>query len=153
NAYGVQCALPLSRKWMHLDTLCLTDPFLMLLHGATVMGWVFGLWGRPEIVSTAAWVITIIYVGWRIVHHEFVFKRLRRRFRRWRAGHLLPSLWWFRWYYVIETDEGFEMGRIDGKRILPTIHLLNVQLPAFVKETRRTRTVQTLLRFAKRAYA
>jgi len=116
NAYGIQCLLPFRHEWLHLDALCLTDPFLLIVHASTAIGYAIGWWSNPQWASVAAWGLTMVYIIWRAIHHETVVRRVRRRYRRWRAVHVLPGLWWFRWQYVVQTDEGFEMGVIDGRR-------------------------------------
>lgn len=152
NAYGVKWLLPFKQKWYHLDALCLTDPLLMGMHGLIVVGWAAGQWSNPAMICLGAWAITAVYVGWRIVHHRLVLRRLRRRFRKALAIHVLPSLWWFRWSYVAETPEGFEMGDISGRRLLPAKKLPAAQNHECVNATLRSSAVKTLRLFSKRTY-
>lgn len=152
NAYGVQCLLPFRRDWFHMDALCLTDPFLVILHGSAVLYAVTGIGPHLQWVSAGAWALTLIYIVWRAVHHEIVVRRVKRRYRRWRAVHVLPGLWWFRWQYVAQTDEGFEMGKIEGKRWLPAKHLPLSVPHACIEATKNVSAVMTLNDFAKRKY-
>ncbi|MCD9021001.1 metal-dependent hydrolase [Cohnella silvisoli] len=152
NAYGVQCLLPFRREWYHLDALCLTDPFLGVVHASAAIGAIIGLWPYPQWICAGAWGLTIVYIIWRVVHHEVVVKRVRRRYRRWRAIHVLPGLWWFKWQYVVQTDTGFEMGVIDGRRLLPSRHLPFSEPHHCIEATRNVSAVRTLQDFAKREY-
>jgi inner membrane protein len=152
NAYGVQCLRPFRREWLHLDALCLTDPFLAVVHATASFGVITGLWPYPQWICAGAWGATLGYVVWRGIHHEIVVRRVRRRFRRWKALHVMPGLWWFRWQYVVQTDEGFEMGVIDGRRMLPSRHLPFSVPHACIEATRNARSVLTLLDFAKRKH-
>jgi inner membrane protein len=152
NAYGVQCLRPFRKEWLHLDALCLTDPFLVVVHASASVGVVTGLWPYPQWVCAGAWGATLGYVVWRGIHHEIVVSRVKRRFRRWRALHVMPGLWWFRWQYVVQTDEGFEMGVIDGRRMLPSRHLPFSAPHACIEATRNAASVLTLLDFAKRKH-
>lgn len=152
NAYGVQFLLPFKKAWLHLDTLCLTDPFLFILHAVVGIGCLLGLWSYEQWACVGAWVITIVYVIWRVVHHEIVVYRVRKRHRRWRALHVLPGLWWFRWYYVVQTDQGFEMGVIEGRRLLPSRYIPFSAPHACIEATLQVTAVRTLLLFAKRKH-
>ncbi len=152
NAYGVQCLLPFRREWLHLDALCLTDPFLVLIHAIASIGAVTELLPYPQWICAGAWGLTISYIAWRVIHHEVVVRRVKRRYRRWRAIHVLPGLWWFRWQYVVQTDGGFEMGKIDGRRLLPSGHLPFSEPHPCVEATRNVSSVLTLLDFAKRKH-
>lgn len=152
NAYGVQCLLPFRKEWLHLDAICLTDPFLVILHAMSAIGSIVDLWPFPQWASAFAWVITIVYVAWRAVHHELIVRRVKRRYRRWRAVHVLPGLWWFRWQYIVQTNEGYEMGNIAGRRWLPVKHLPFSVPHHCVEATRNVSAVRTLHEFAKREY-
>lgn len=153
NAYGVQMLLPFRKAWLHLDAVCLTDPVLVIAHAVSAV--IYSVSGAGPLAKWAcaiSWGLTIAYVAWRIVHHEVVVRRVRRRYRRWRAVHVLPGLWWFRWQYVVQTDEGYEMGTIDGKRWLPCKHLPFSSHHECVEATRNVAAVRTLQEFAKREY-
>ena len=156
NAYGVQCLWPFRRKWLHLDALCLTDIALVLLHGIAAGGWALGVWADPGAVCLAAWVATAVYAVWRTVHHAIVVRRVKRRFGRPLAVHVLPGLWWFNWQYVVQADTGeFHLGVIQGRRMLPFDTLpkpQDAEEHACVRVSRGTANVQALLRFAKRVY-
>lgn len=154
NAYGVQCLLPVRKGWQHLDSICLTDPALLLAHGAAAAGWAFGWWPAAADVCLAAWLLTAVYALWRIAHHALVVRRVKKRFRGWMAVHVLPDLLWHKWYYVVQTGEGFRMGRIVGRRQLPMAELPRADDESHdcVRESRRSPKVQALLHFAKRAY-
>jgi inner membrane protein len=144
---------PYRKDWLHLDALCLTDPLLVIVHATSaVMIAVFGTEPISKWACTIAWGLTLMYIAWRIVHHELVLRRVRRRYRRWRAVHVLPGLWWFRWQYVVQTDKGYEMGIIDGRRWLPCKHLPLSQHHECVEATRKVDVVRTLQGFAKREY-
>lgn len=151
NAYGVQCLLPFRKEWLHLDALCLTDPFLVALHASVGISVITGV--IPPLLSCAgAWVITLGYVAWRVIHHGIVVRRVKRRYRRWRAIHVLPGLWWFKWQYVVQTDKGFEMGVMEGRRLLPSRSIPFSTHHACIEATMQLLAVRTLLSFAKRKH-
>lgn len=153
NAYGVQFLLPFRKEWLHLDAICLTDPFLVAVHaGAIVASLPGGVDASPWLFA-GAWSITAAYVGWRIAHHAIVARRVRRRYRRALAVHVLPGLWWFRWQFLVQTDSGYEMGSIAGRRWLPCKHLPHAAAHECIEASRLSSSVQTLKGFAKRAYA
>jgi inner membrane protein len=152
NAYGVQFLLPLRRDWLHLDALCLTDPFLIMVHLSAALSALYGIGPHTPWIFLFAWAITLLYAGWRIAHHELIVRRLRRRFRRNLAVHVLPGLWWFRWQYVVQTEEGFELGALAGRRWLPFRHLPYSPPHDCIEASLRVSSVQTLKRFAKREY-
>ncbi|RED60301.1 metal-dependent hydrolase [Cohnella lupini] len=153
NGYGVQCLLPFRKQWLHLDAVCLTDPFLLLLHTSTAIGSLIGIWPAPQWACAFAWGITFVYMLWRVVHHEMVVRRVKRKYRRWRAVHVLPGLWWFRWQYVVQTDNGYEMGVIEGRRWLPSMLLPNRATHDCIDATKQVSAVKTLHGFAKQEYA
>lgn len=152
NAYGVQFLLPWRKDWLHLDAVCLTDPWLVGLHAAVVAGWLGGWWPSVGWTCAAAWAATGAYAIWRALHHRRVVARLKRRARRWRAVHALPGLWWFRWQYVMQTDEGYELGWICGDRMRVTKRLPLCESHPCVDATAQVESVRTLHRFAKRRY-
>lgn len=156
NAYGVRCLLPFRGEWMHLDSLCLTDPFLLVVHLGATSVWLTGiLWNSdPGILFALAWGTTALYAIWRVIHHDRIVYRVKRRFPEWQAVHVLPDLRWFRWHYIVQTGTDFHMGVIKGRRIEPS-----EDLPAgidhshdCVKASMAVKVVQALLSFAKRAY-
>jgi len=155
NAYGVQCLLPFRRGWKHLDALCLTDPFLLLIHGAALIDWLIEGGRKAGTLCGIAWLVTAIYTVWRIAYHEVIVRRLKARFHGWKAVHALPDLRWRRWHYVVQTDTDFYMGKIDGRKLLPAATLPSEPVGAAhdcVRASRGVAPVQALLQFAKRAY-
>ncbi|RKP56925.1 metal-dependent hydrolase [Cohnella endophytica] len=153
NAYGVQSLLPFNKEWHHLDALVLTDPFLVFIHAGAVMISLSNGLADPALPCGVAWAVSIVYIGWRALHHRLIVRRIRRRFRRWRAVHVLPGLWWYRWQYVVQTDTGHEMGEISGRRILPSESLPFGESHACIEATRNASSVRTLLGYAKRQHA
>lgn len=154
NAYGVQCLLPVRRGWLHLDSLCLTDPFLLLLHGTAAVVWLAGGWSAPGTAFLAVWLATGAYALLRIAHHALAVRHVERQFPGAIAVHVLPDLLWHRWHYVVQTDEGFRMGRLVGRQLHPTAQLPREEADVHdcVRASRRVSHVQALLHFAKRAY-
>ncbi|WP_027091493.1 metal-dependent hydrolase [Cohnella thermotolerans] len=154
NAYGVRCLLPFRREWLHLDSLCLTDPYLIVLHATAAAGWAAGWWGHPGAVCLAAWAATALYAGWRIAHHGIAVRRVKRRYRRWQAVHVLPDPLWHRWHYVVQTEHRYLMGQIVGRRLLPMGELPRADAEGhdYVRISRGAANVKALLQFAKRAY-
>jgi len=153
NAYGVQFLRPFRKDWLHLDAICLTDPFLVAFHVGAVVWALTGTYEAAPWPFAGAWTITAAYVGWRIVHHGIVVRRVRRRYRKASAVHVLPGLWWFRWQFLVQTDKGYEMGSLAGKRWLPCKYLPHGVSHDCIDASLRTPSVKTLKGFAKRAYA
>jgi Predicted membrane-bound metal-dependent hydrolases len=156
NAYGVRCLLPFRREWLHLDSLCLTDPFLLLVHLIASAFWLTGLlWAsEPGFLFVAAWSLSALYIVWRIVHHSLAVRLVKNAFPNWRAVHVLPDLRWFRWHYIVQTETDFCMGRLQGRRIERSAALPNQidQSHDCVRASMSLSYVQVLLNFAKRAY-
>jgi inner membrane protein len=125
---------------------------IVVIHTTAAIGVITGMWPYPQWISAGTWGLTFAYAAWRIVHHEVVVKRVKRRYRRWRAIHVLPGLWWFKWQYVVQTDSGFELGVVDGERLLPSRHLPFSVPHDCIDATRHLSVVRTLQDFAKREY-
>ncbi|EGL19050.1 MULTISPECIES: metal-dependent hydrolase [unclassified Paenibacillus] len=121
NAYGVQCLRPFSSRWLHLDILPLTDPFLLALHGGGALFWVAGA-ANPGIWMAAVYGASFIYVMARWLHKRILLRRL--------AGYakdllgaagplqLVPGLTWRSWQFAAETEYSYHSGTVRGSRIV-----------------------------------
>ncbi len=93
------------KKWVHLDTLCLYDPFLFVLHAGGAFLW-FVVWlgeagshiGEMYALIFAA---TLIYIGIQSSQRNNLMKLVRSELKL-SSGvcHLVPSLSWFYWQFV-----------------------------------------------------
>ncbi|MGG1514949.1 metal-dependent hydrolase [Paenibacillus oryzisoli] len=122
NVYGVQCLRPFTRRWLHLDTLCLYEPFLFGLHAFGAVIW-FALWHGAEGAYVGE-MFALIYAA----SFFYIWVRFRQR-SRYIAGvrrelgladavcHLIPTLSWFKWQFVVESESDFYLGEIRNGRI------------------------------------
>ncbi|WP_327205275.1 metal-dependent hydrolase [Paenibacillus sp. Root444D2] len=162
NVYGVQCFRPFSQKWFHLDTLCLYEPFLFGLHGLGVLLWLF-IWqgnGGSHIGEMFAliYAATFLYIAIRASQRNRFVKLVKSELNI-ADGicHLIPSLSWFQWQFVLEGDKCFYLGEIQHGRVLiqeeysKSDYNQNESHP-IVKATLATDGVRAFLHFAQRIH-
>ncbi|WP_337104112.1 metal-dependent hydrolase [Paenibacillus sp. YIM B09110] len=113
NAYGVQCFRPISRKWFHGDAIPIFDPLLFGLHLAGLLLWLFGVISA-QIVFPLLYVITFLFIGYRIVIHRLMLHMVRRRYGIEGDSFLIPKWLPHNWGYVHETDQTYIAGSIRG---------------------------------------
>ena len=116
NVYGVQCFRPISKKWFHLDTLCLYEPFLFGIHAISVLLWLLIWRGSSEslIGEIFAWIygITFVYIAIRSLQRYNLVNRVKSELGRDGICHLIPGLSWFHWQFVLESNDSFYLGVI-----------------------------------------
>ncbi|SEG05738.1 metal-dependent hydrolase [Paenibacillus sp. UNC499MF] len=121
NAYGVQCLRPFSSRWLHLDILPLTDPFLLVLHGGGALLWAAGAI-HPGVCMAAVYTASFVYVIARWLHKRILFRRLsgyvKDRFGASGPLLLVPGLTWRSWQFAAETEDSFHSGTVRGARIV-----------------------------------
>jgi inner membrane protein len=154
NAYGVQCLRPVTKRWLHLDVLCLFDPYLFALHALAATGWLIGLL-PPAPLFVIVYGVSLCYIGWRLAARRRAIRRL--------LGHgygrsglaLLPSLNGRVWRYVAETRDDYVTGRLEGEHVLPGETFprrWDIDLHPAVKATMDTEGVRAMLHFAERIH-
>jgi inner membrane protein len=151
NAYGVQCFRPFSKKWYHLDTLSLYEPFLFGLHAAGVLVW----WStkvNAGYLFLGIYGITFLYIGIRSVQHRVLVNKVKRDIGQEGICHVIPGLHWLRWQFVLETAERFYMGNIDSNRILLKDVYDKDRNHPIVAATLATDGVRAFLHFAQRIH-
>lgn len=151
NVYGVQCFKPFNRKWHHWDILSLFDPFLFAIHTAGVVLWMTTELA-PANIFTVVYAVSFVYIVARGIQHTQLVKRLRSFFGIDGLCHVVPGLHWFRWQFVMETEQHFYTGAIDYSRIVQRdVYRKDHEHPA-VKATLATDGVRAFLHFAQRVH-
>lgn len=149
NAYGVQCARPLDRKWRHMDALPLFDPLLFVLHLTGLAAWLWRGWA-PEAVFPVVYGLTFSYIGLRLYLRGKLMRNMKERF-----GHnegsvtLVPGLLWFNWQFVLETGDSYYTGSVRGRRTALANRYHKQQNHPAVQATLATAGVKTFLDFAE----
>ncbi|MFC5453092.1 metal-dependent hydrolase [Paenibacillus aestuarii] len=161
NVYGVQCFRPLSKKWFHLDTLCLYEPFLFGLHSAGLLLWIF-LWqlhGGSLIGVMFAWIygITFAYIAIRFVQRHSLIRRVKSALQRDGICHLIPGLHWFHWQFVLESDDSFYLGvirygKVEIDESFARTDYIGDDSHPIIRATLSTDGVRAFLHFAQRIY-
>ncbi|GIQ68237.1 metal-dependent hydrolase [Xylanibacillus composti] len=150
NAYGVQCFRPITRKWVHLDILCLYEPFLFGLHAAGLAAWLVTDW-PPGPLFAAVYASTFAYIALRALHHRHSLVTFRKRYGIYGSCHLIPTLNWFRWQYIVEQDGRFQVGLVCKGRMESQEILEQDDNPA-IQATRGMDGVRAFLQFAQRIH-
>ncbi|MFB9330447.1 metal-dependent hydrolase [Paenibacillus aurantiacus] len=154
NGYGVQCFRPFSRRWWHLDALCLFDPYLFVLHTVSALAWlVFGF--SPVPLFAITYGLTALYIIWRLTVHHMTLRIVREAYPAAGTISLLPSLSGRVWQFTAETGNIFRLGKVrDGvimeEAIIPKSR--EDRLPPQARATIGTDVVQTFLGFADRIH-
>ncbi|BFT71626.1 metal-dependent hydrolase [Paenibacillus sp. P36] len=162
NVYGVQCLRPFSSKWHHLDTLCLYEPFLFVLHTVGVLIWIFVWRGSGGLhigeMFALIYVATFFYIAIRSEQRKRFVKLVKKELNL-EDGicHLIPSLSWFRWQFVIESDTRFYLGEIRDGSVVTEVEYSKIdynqeQSHPIVQATLATDGVRAFLHFAQRIH-
>ncbi|WP_284639935.1 metal-dependent hydrolase [Paenibacillus silviterrae] len=151
NAYGVQCFRPFSKRWHHLDVLALFEPFLFALHAAGLVAWV-ATDSNPGVMFLTIYVMTFLYIGIRTLQHSQLIGCVRQELSPDGVCHVVPSMHWFRWQFVLETKHCFYTGIIQGRRIVVMDVYRKDEDNAIVTATLGTDGVRAFLHFAQRVY-
>ncbi|BBH19891.1 hypothetical protein Back11_12360 [Paenibacillus baekrokdamisoli] len=151
NAYGVQCLRPFSKKWWHLDVLCLFDPYMFLLHAAAALVWLFGGLS-PGPMFASVYGITIVYLIWRTIESKRIIKKLRRSYGTQGSITLIPSLIGRSWQFVAETDTAYITGTVRRGSVTQEAELSKTKPETYstiTKATMSTDGVRAFLHFAE----
>ncbi|MEC0228379.1 metal-dependent hydrolase [Paenibacillus alba] len=162
NVYGVQCFRPLSAKWFHLDTLCLYEPFLFALHTLGILVWLF-VWGGSggSHIGEMFGLIygaSFFYIAIRASQRKRLIESVKNELKLSDAiCHLIPSLSWFHWQFVVEGDMRFYLGEIREGRIqvqeeYSKAEYTNADTHPIVQATMGTDGVRAFLHFAQRIH-
>lgn len=116
NAYGVQCFRPISKKWFHGDAVPIFDPVLFGLHLAGLLLWLFGVVAAPA-VFPLLYVVTFIFIGYRIAIHRLMLHVVRRRYGAEGHSFIIPKWLPHNWGFVHETSQTYIAGSIRGTRL------------------------------------
>ena len=154
NAYGVQCLRPFSKKWWHLDVLCLFDPYLFAMHAAAAMIWLYGGFSAGPMFA-AVYTITLAYLVWRAWESRRTVKKLK--FNYGNQGHisLIPSMLGGSWQYVAETDDAYITGKVKQGIIMQEAIVKKTAPGSYTPITRATMQtdgVRAFLHFAENVH-
>lgn len=151
NVYGVQCFRPFSQRWHHLDTLSLFEPFLFAVHTAGLLLWASGA-AKAGPMFLGIYAATFVYIGIRWLHHGAVVRKVKRELRMEGICHVVPSLWWFHWQFVLETDELFYNGIVRWGRVIVQDEFGKDRSHPAIQATLGTDGVRAFLHFAQRVH-
>ncbi|WP_281887203.1 metal-dependent hydrolase [Paenibacillus sp. YYML68] len=151
NAYGVQCFRPFSRKWQHLDVLTLFEPFLFVIHAAGLVWWI-GSGSNPGLLFLGIYIVTFLYITVRTIHHGYVVRRVREHIGVDGICHVVPSLHWLRWQFVLESDSYFYTGVVRGKTIEVKDMYEKQESDVIIEATKAIDGVRAFLQFAQRIH-
>jgi inner membrane protein len=107
---------------------------------------------NPVRIFPAVYFLTFGYIILRAWQHRFLVAEIRRKKGIKGIVHVVPSFHWFHWRYVIETDDGFETGKIVFNKITPEDRYSKEDWNQIVKATMSTDGVRAFLGFAQRIH-
>ncbi|SFF09714.1 inner membrane protein [Paenibacillus catalpae] len=116
NTYGVQCLRPFSRKWWHLDALCLFDPYLFGAHLIGLICWMLGVL-PPGPLFACIYVLTFVYIAVRLRMRWRVRRRLKLHLGSTARITLVPSLAGGSWQFTADCGDCYRAGTISGSQI------------------------------------
>ncbi|MGG2200285.1 metal-dependent hydrolase [Paenibacillus validus] len=151
NAYGVQCFRPFTRKWQHLDVLSIFDPFLFALHAGGVLWWIAS-GTNPGLLFVAVYAVTAGYIAVRAAHHLRVVARVRHQLPYEGIYQVAPGFHWFRWQFVVETEDCFYTGHVRGKHVEVKDIYVKEAFDSIVEASKSTDGVRAFLQFAQRIH-
>ncbi|MEF3304872.1 metal-dependent hydrolase [Paenibacillus sp. GYB003] len=151
NAYGVQCMRPIHNKWMHLDVLSIFEPFLFAIHIGGLLLWF--VWGAdPANVFVLVYALSFAYIGWRAWHHSVQLRNVKRRLNAEGIYHVLPDVLWYKWSFVVETEDRFLFGKIVRGAITLEETYPKEASNEVIRATMGTDGVRAFLGFAQRVH-
>lgn len=148
NAYGVQCARPFSNRWLHLDTLALFEPFLIVLHLSGLGLWV---WTDLPPGPLFAWIygLTFVYMACRYWHRRFIARAVREVLQMSGRVKLVPGLHWFKWQYLMENQDYYYTGHVRYKHVTVQDKYERAQNHLVIEATKGTDGVRAFLQLAQ----
>jgi len=151
NVYGVQCLRPFSRTWLHLDTLCLYEPFLFALHGGGLAVWALG-GAQPGPMFAVIYGVTALYAAIRSVQRRQLVRLVQRELGQTGVCHVIPGLSWRRWQFVLETAASFYTGEIRSAKLRVQSVYPKAPDHPIIQATRGIDGVTAFLQFAQRVH-
>lgn len=156
NAYGVQCLRPFSRKWWHLDTLCLFDPYLFGLHSAGALLWLTGII-HPGSMFVFIYLLTCGYMVWRLYVNVSIRKKLRKQLGESIRITLVPSLWGMNWQFTADCGDCYKAGVVKKGKVHVAATVMKAQdaqaaLAPAIQAAITEDGVQAFLSFADRVH-
>ncbi|EFM12086.1 membrane-bound metal-dependent hydrolase [Paenibacillus curdlanolyticus YK9] len=155
NGYGVQCLRPFTNRWLHLDTLCLFDPYMFAAHFISALLWLCGLLPQPGLIFTMLYAATFAYIGWRSFEHRRRFKQVKSELGEGKRITLLPSMRGGSWQFVAESTDAYLTGTVNSKGVHVEATLRKSpsgQLPDAALASMATDGVRAFLDFAEKVH-
>ncbi|KXG42762.1 metal-dependent hydrolase [Tepidibacillus decaturensis] len=116
NPYGTQALRPFSQKWIALNTINIFDPFIFVSHIVGILIWSFE-WLDPKILFSLLYLLTIIYLVWRLCFHHNLISTLRQDYKVTGKITILPTIQWTTWNVIEENDETYRIGVIRNDQL------------------------------------
>lgn len=155
NGYGVQCLRPFTRKWLHLDALCLVDPYLLAAHGTAALLWAFG-YRHAAAVFPWLYALSAVYLIWRLAVNRRVRRSLCRQYRMESSRiTLLPTFFGKSWQFVADLGDDYVTGYFKHGRVSEEATLSKAtpeRLPAPARATMGADGVRAFHHFADRIH-
>ncbi len=151
NSYGVQCARPVTKDWVHLDILAIFEPFLFAIHALGASVWLV-TGNAPALLLAWIYAATFGYIAVRAIQHWSLLLKLRDALDRQGVYHVLPGFHWFRWTFVAEGEENFYTGKIDFGIVSVQEVLSKAEQDRIIQATMGTDGVRAFLSFSQRIH-
>ncbi len=151
NTYGVQSLRPLNKRWVHLDILAIFEPFLFAIHGAGLLLW-FGFGYTPGPIFLWIYTITFAYIVIRFIQHRLLLKKVQQYIGVDGIYHVIPTLHWLKWSFVMETDECFYTGTIRSGLVNVQDTYAKDEKNEIIQATMGMDGVRAFLSFAQRIH-
>ncbi|ANE47863.1 hydrolase [Paenibacillus swuensis] len=151
NAYGVQCFRPFTAKWFHLDTLSIFDPFLFTMHAGGLLVWILSDVNAGEMFKSL-FGVTFVYILLRFIHQRWIVYKVREHFGNTGNCHVIPSLHWFYFQFMVETEQQFKTGYVRYGRIIHKDTYTKGEENPMIQASIHTDGVRAFLHFAQRVH-
>ncbi len=151
NTYGVQCFRPFTKRWVHLDILCIFEPAIFILHAAGLALWLSGIW-NPDVLFAWIYGLTMLYIAVRASWHRMLMRMMRSAYPDADVVHVIPTVHPARWMFVVETESRFYTGAIRGRQWTQQDAYDKKREDAVVRATMGVDGVRAFLSFAQRVH-
>ncbi len=151
NSYGVQCLRPFKKKWMHLDMICLFDPFLFTLHSAGLLLWLLTAI-QPGPLFVGIYGLSALYLILRAVQHRYNMARVKQHYKSEGIYHVIPTVNPILYQTVLETDTHFYMGQIRYGQVKEEERYERKSEDEIITLTKQIDGVRAFLQFAQRIH-
>lgn len=151
NAYGVQSLRPMVKEWIHLDILSIFDPFLFIVHSLGLVLWQ-GFGWQPTLLFPWVYGGSLGYIVIKAIYHQVLVMYVKKQFSYIGTCQVVPTLQWFHWLFVFETENEFYAGRIIGTHIILEEEYPKTEAHPIIQATMHIDGVRAFLQFAQRVH-